>query len=132
MNLGTMFFKIKIFLFALFGLLSVTALAYSNGCQISILVQHEKETYVVGDTITVLIKVKLDKAFCEKAGDATKVFSKGVKIEKRSEWKKLSNTEVGQKLLLTVLNKSKEKTLTVYRKTAHYNCFEQKAFKTRG
>lgn len=127
-----MFFKLKIFLFALFALLSGTAFAYNNDCQISITVQHEKEMYLVGDTVTVLIKVKLDKPFCDDAGDATKVFSKGVKIEKRSEWKRLSETEVGQKLLLTVLNKGKEKTLTVYRKTAHYNCFEQKTFNTTG
>ncbi len=103
--------------------------AGSKGCEISLLVQNQKESYTENDTITVLVKVLFDQDFCDDAGKATKIFSKGLKIEKRSVWKKLSENSVGQKLVLTVLKDYKKGTITAYRKTEHYNCFKQLDFK---
>lgn len=122
--------KTKIVLLLLFSLFSLAVIARAEVCEISIAVQNEKAHYTINDTITVLVKVQLDKEFCDEAGDATKIFGKGLKIIERSKWKKLSETTLGQKLHLTVLKKDDERILTVYRKTAHYNCFQQKEFKS--
>lgn len=108
---------------------SIIGSASPKSCSINIIVQNERQVYHVQDTITVLVKVFLDKDFCKEAADETKIFSKGLKIIERSDWKKISDTLVGQKLILTVQHKPVNRMLTVYRKTAHYNCFEQKKFK---
>lgn len=121
----------KILILIICAFLSDAALASTKDCSINIIVQNEKATYSTNETITVLVKVQLDDEFCDEAGDVTKIFSKGLKITNRSEWKKLAKNTLGQKLTLTVLGKEKEQILTVYRKTAHYNCFEQKRFSTR-
>jgi hypothetical protein len=73
--------------------------------------------------------VELNEDFCDDAAKVTKIFSKGLKIIERSDWKKMSGILVGQKVKLTVLKKEDQHTLTVYRKNAHYNCFAQKKFK---
>lgn len=118
----------KIVLALIISLITLAGKASSDDCSISFLIQNEKEVYTINDTITVLIKVALDKEFCDEAGDATKVFSNGLRIIKRSKWKKTTETTIAQKLVLTVLSSKKERTLTAYRKTAHYNCFKQQQF----
>lgn len=123
-----MLLRSKILFLLVFSLLSLAGKASTEGCAITIAVQNEKQAYAIGDTIVVLVKVTLEKEFCDEARDITKVFSKGLKIVERSEWRRISEKIVGQKLVVTVLNKGSEKKLTVYRKTAHYNCFEQKEF----
>ncbi len=113
-------------------LLWLTFPALAKDCQIRIVVQNEKQEYTTGDTISVLIRVKLADDFCDEAGDATKVFSQGLKITKRSDWKKISKYEVGQKLLITVLKPQSKAVITAYRKTGHYNCFQQKIINVTG
>lgn len=100
----------------------------TKDCQIYINVQNEKESYRIGDTLSVSIKVELEDEICDDAGDAVKIFSKGLKIIERSDWKKISETMVGQKLLMTVIESKNSTTLTIYRKTGHYNCFREKEF----
>lgn len=123
-----MIFKIWLLFLCLVSAVIASANGGNKDCEISFSVKDEKLKYNYSDTITVMVKVKLDEEFCDEAADATKIFSRGLKIENRSEWKKISETTVGQKLVLTVLKKGTNKTLTVYRKNAHYNCFEQLEF----
>ncbi|MCY1719705.1 hypothetical protein OU798_05090 [Prolixibacteraceae bacterium Z1-6] len=115
----------KIQFIVLLSLLYVATYATEKDCEITFFVQNEKQTYTINDTIIILVKVRLDKDFCDEAADATKVFSKGLKIEERSEWKRLSDDTVGQKLVLTVLPNYENRIITVYRKTGHYSCFQQ-------
>jgi hypothetical protein len=123
--------KFKILILLIFSQFILANNTYAEGCEIKISVQNEKEEYAINDTIVVLVKVTLNQEFCDEAGEATKIFSKGLKIIERSSWTKISDSTLEQKLVLTVLNKSNEKTFTVYRKTAHYNCFKQMEFKIR-
>jgi len=121
---NSFFFATSIFI-----LLTNTYLqATTKECNISIIVQNEKEKYKIGDTITVLIKVELEGEICDDAGEATKVFCKGLKILEQSDWKKISESTVGQKVTLSVIKSKDASTLTIYRKTGHYNCFRQREF----
>lgn len=126
-----MILKAKLFLLLLICILVANANTAPKGCEIGFVVQNSKIEYTSNDTITVLVKVKLDEAFCDEAGGVTKIFCKGLKIEKRSEWKKMTENTLGQKLVLTVLRRTNMGTLTAYRKTGHYDCFRQIKFNIR-
>jgi len=118
----------KIFFLLLISFIWSNSFGQEKECSIEILVQNEKTFYSANDTIIVLVKVYLEEDFCDDAANATKIFGKGVKIIKSSNWEKLTNSSVGQKLTLSVLEDKKQAVLTVYRKTGHYNCFQQKKF----
>ncbi len=119
---------IKIFFLLTISFAWLNSFSVEKECSIEILVQNEKTSYSANDTINVLVIVYLEEDFCDDAANATKIFGKGVKIIKSSNWKKLTNSSVGQELTLSVLKDKKQAVLTVYRKNAHYNCFQQKKF----
>lgn len=109
----------------------LTACALSTtakDCNITIIVENEKERYLIGDTITILVKVELEDKICESSGDANKIFCKGLEILEHSSWEKISENVVGKRLSLAVVESKIQSTLTVYRKTGHYNCFRQRKF----
>ncbi len=104
-------------------------MAGEKECSIEILVQNEQPSYSFNDTIHILVKVTLEENFCDDAAKGTKIFSKGAEIIKSSDWKKIENSTLGKELTLTVLKGKKQAVVTVYRKTGHYNCFQQTKLK---
>lgn len=121
--------KTKILVLILLCFFYILGNSQTKDCKISFVVQNKKTTYICNDTIIILVKVQLDKDFCDEAGDVTKIFCKGLKIKKRLKWIRISQTTLVQKLVLIVLDRKDKGTLTAYRKTGHYNCLQQIEFK---
>ncbi|WP_347838300.1 hypothetical protein [uncultured Draconibacterium sp.] len=119
---------IKSLLLIFLTILIHNGLANTKKCRIVFEIENKIQQYSINDTIVVWVKVELDEDFCDDAGDITKVFAKGLKICERSEWKRIAQKKVGQQLTLAVLKGKGKKMLTAYRKTGHYNCFNQVEF----
>lgn len=123
-----MLIKTKLLFVLLLGLIATSTLIGQPHHQCNILVQNEKEAYSVGDTIVAIIMVKIDNKLCKDANDAPNIYTKGLKMVEHSNWRRISDSELGEKLVFVVTTKRKEKVLTVCGETAYYNCFRQKIF----
>ncbi len=102
-------------------LLGVFFLTYApntaNACEIEFeITKGKKESYNVGDTIVVVVKVALTHRSCPVKMKATKFKLKGLKVIKSTHWKQLSANDWERKLMIVVTeSKGKNLNLTVIR-----------------
>jgi hypothetical protein len=108
----------KWILLALFGLfLAVTPTKQVKACEIEFkILKGEKENYKVGDTLVVLIEVKLTHRSCPVAMKKTKFKLNGMKVIKSTSWKQLSTNDWERKLMIVVTeSEGKKINLTAIR-----------------
>lgn len=88
------------------GLFSITFMPKTaNACEIEFeITKGKKESYQVGDTLIVLVKVALTHRACPVALEKTKFQLKGLKVIKSTKWKQISANKWNRKLMIVVTN----------------------------
>ncbi len=88
-----------------------------NACDIEFeITKGKKESYNVGDTIVVVVKVALTHRSCPVKLNKTKFKLKGLKVVKSTQWKQLSANDWERKLMIVVTgSKGKKLNLTAIR-----------------
>ena len=75
----------------------------TKACEIEFeITKGKKESYQVGDTLVVLVKVALTHRACPVALQKTKFKLKGLKVIKSTKWKQLSANNWNRKLMIVV------------------------------
>ncbi len=75
----------------------------ANACEIEFkITKGEKESYNVGDTLIVVVKVALTHRSCPVKMNKTKFKLKGLKVIKSTPWKQLSANDWERKLMIVV------------------------------
>lgn len=96
--------KSKFLLILFFGILiSGFSLQESKACDIEIsVIKGKRDTYQVGDTIDLLVYVKLTHRSCPVKMKETKFKMKGLKVIKSTSWKQESAMEWKRKLKVVI------------------------------
>jgi hypothetical protein len=108
----------KLLFIALFGVfLAFAPTKQTKACEIEFkILKGEKEAYRAGDTLVVLVEVKLTHRSCPVAMKKTKFKLKGMKVIKSTPWKQLSANDYKRKLMIVVTEKeAKNINLTAIR-----------------
>jgi len=85
----------------------------SKACEIEFeITKGKKESYNIGDTIIVIVKVALTHRSCPVKMNATKFKLKGLKVIKSTQWKQLTANNWERKLMM-VVTKSKGKNINL-------------------
>ncbi len=89
----------------------------ASACEIEFeILTGKKESYNVGDTIVVVVKVALTHRSCPVKLNKTKFKLKGLKVIKSTQWKQLSANKWERKLMIVVTEtKGKKLNLTAIR-----------------
>lgn len=89
----------------------------ANACEIEFeIIKGKKDSYKVGDTIVVVVKVALTHRTCPVKLNKTKFKLKGLKVIKSTRWKKLSANDWERKLMIVVTGtKGKKLNLSAIR-----------------
>ena len=89
----------------------------ANACEIEFeITKGKKDSYKVGDTIVVVVKVALTHRTCPVKLNKTKFKLKGLKVIKSTRWKKLSANDWERKLMIVVTGtKGKKLNLSAIR-----------------
>jgi len=97
--------------------LAATPTKQVKACEIEFkILKGEKDSYKVGDTLVVLIEVKLTHRSCPVAMKKTKFKLNGMKVIKSTGWKQLSANDWERKLMIVVTeSKGKKINLTAIR-----------------
>ena len=99
----------------------------ANACEIEFeITKGKKESYNVGDTLIVVVKVALTHRSCPVKLNKTKFKLKGLKVIKSTQWKQLSANDWERKLMI-VVTKTKGKKLNL---TAIRECEKDGGFGT--
>ena len=99
----------------------------ANACEIEFeITKGKKESYSVGDTVVVIVKVALTHRSCPVKMKATKFKMKGLKVIKSTQWKQLAANDWERKLMM-VVTESKGKNLNL---TAIRECEKDGGFGT--
>lgn len=98
--------KTKWIIILVIGLFSITFMPKTaNACEIEFeITKGKKESYQVGDTLVVLVKVALTHRACPVALEKTKFQLKGLKVIKSTKWKQISANKWNRKLMIVVTN----------------------------
>jgi len=102
-------------------LLSVFFLSFTpksaKACEIEFeITKGKKDSYNVGDTVVVIVKVALTHRSCPIKMKATKFKMKGLKVIKSTQWKQLAANDWERKLMMVVTeSKGKKLNLTAIR-----------------
>ncbi len=88
-----------------------------KACEIEFeITKGKKESYNVGDTVVVIVKVALTHRSCPIKMKATKFKMKGLKVIKSTQWKQLAANDWERKLMMVVTeSKGKNINLTAIR-----------------
>jgi len=89
----------------------------AKACEIEFeITKGKKESYNVGDTVVVIVKVALTHRSCPIKMKATKFKMKGLKVIKSTQWKQLAANDWERKLMMVVTeSKGKNINLTTIR-----------------
>ena len=89
----------------------------ANACEIEYeIAKGKKDSYNVGDTIVVIVKVALTHRSCPVKMKETKFKMKGLKVLKSTKWKQFSANDWERKLMMVVTeSKGKKINLTTIR-----------------
>jgi len=89
----------------------------ANACEIEFeITKGKKESYNIGDTLVVIVKVALTHRSCPVKMKATKFKMKGLKVIKSTQWKQLAANDWERKLMMVVTEtKGKKLNLTAIR-----------------
>ena len=92
---------------------SLLTIPKSNACDIEFkIIKGKKQSYNVGDTIIVEVKVALTHRACPVKLNATKFKLNGLKVIKATQWKQLSTNNWERKLMM-VVTKPKGKKISL-------------------
>ncbi len=97
----------KLIIIALLGaFLAFAPTQKTKACEIEFkILKGQKETYSTGDTLVILVDVKLTHRSCPVAIKKTKFKLKGMKVLKSTPWKQISANEYKRKLMIVVTEK---------------------------
>jgi hypothetical protein len=96
----------------------------SYSATLDLKLQEPKQFYVKGDTAIVLVKYTFEQDLCDDAVLKTKFFGKGLKILKKTKWRKLSAKVFTRKVMIKV-KRDKKLVFTAVRNASKDEVFEQ-------
>lgn len=114
----------------MFFILSLCAFHALAG-QISVrYLRGERETYAVGDTVTLSIQINVPPETCSDGMKGTKLFQSGISIVRQSEWREIGRGYRQKEISLRITgNKKRKATLTVVRRNDKQSVTHQLQFK---
>ena len=93
---------------------SVTPVKTANACDIELkILKGKKESYQVGDTLVLLVKVALTHRTCPVKMKETKFKLNGIKVIKSTPWKQKAANDWERKLMVVVTNVPKNGKLNL-------------------
>ena len=103
--------RVKWLLVIMIGIFTISFMPQTaSACEIEMeVVKGKKESYQVGDTLVILIKVALTHRSCPIKMKETKFKMNGVKVLKSTPWKQKSTNDWERKLMLVVTDTSSGK-----------------------